>query len=404
MPISDAAAKLSLLRAPFSSGILHSAAYASAGSMEIHTMQRFVLALMIATTLSIRSAEPTTLAIGASAPDFNLKGVDDKMYSLKDFAQAKILVVLFTSNHCPTAQAYEERIKKLVDDYKAKGVALVGINPNSPKGLRLDELGYTDLGDTLDDMKLRAAEKKFNFPYVDDGDTQATAIAYGCKVTPHAFVFDAERKLRYVGRIDDNEREELAKTFDLRNALEAMVAGKEVEVNETKCFGCSTKWANKEASVKAWMEKIAKEPVAVEMVDEEGLKALRKNENGKYRLVNFWATTCGPCVTEFPELITINRMYRHRNFEMVTVAANFPDQKEEVLKFLQKEQASCKNLLFGGTDKYKLMAAFDKDWDCSLPYTVLINPKGEVVYKKNGAIDELELRRAIVNVVGRMIK
>ncbi len=92
----------------------------------------------------------------------------------------------------------------------------------------------------------------------------------------------------------------------------------------------------------------------------------------------------------------INRMYRHRAFEMVTVAANFPDENIEVLAFLTKQQSSGKNLIFGTTEKYKLMEAFDPDWNNALPYTMLISPTGEVLYKQQGAIDPLELKRVIV--------
>src|SRR5579863_1932271 len=259
----------------------------------------------------------TPLAIGASAPDFSLPGVDGKTYSLADFAQAKLLVVLFTSNHCPTAQAYEGRVKELVTEYKPKGLALVGIQPNSPRGLRIDELGYTELGDSFADMKLRAQERQFNFPYVDDGQTQQTAKAYGCKATPHVFLFDAERKLRYQGRIDDSERPQYVKTHDLRDAIDALFAGEEVKVKTTPAFGCSTKWASKEASIKKFMERLATEPVTVTPVDEAGLAGLSRNEAGKLRLVNFWSTTCGPCLEEMPDLVDIFRMYRHRAFEMV---------------------------------------------------------------------------------------
>ena len=131
-------------------------------------------------------------------------------------------------------------------------------------------------------------------------------------------------------------------------------------------------------------------------MDAAGLKELRNNDSGKVRLVNFWATWCGPCITEFPDLITINRMYRHRAFELVTVSANYPDEKKEVLAFLQKRQASCRNLLFGVTDKYKLMEAFDSKWDGALPYTILLGPDGDVLYRNQKAIDPLELKRAIV--------
>ena len=342
-----------------------------------------------------------TLPIGASAPDFSLPGVDGKTYTLADFKDAKILVVLFTSNHCPTAQAYEGRVKKIVEEYGPKGVALVAIQPNSAKGLRLDEQGYTEYGDSFQDMKVRAKERAFNFPYIDDGETQATAKAYGCKATPHAFVFDAARKLCYAGRIDDSERPEYIKVNDLRNALDAMLAGREVEVKTTPAFGCSTKWASKEESIKKWMQQVAAEPVSVSTIDEAGLAALAKNDSGKLRLVNFWSTTCVPCLEEMPDLVDINRMYRHRAFEMVTVAANYPDEKEDVEKMLKKFACSARNYLLAGTDKYKQLAAFDKEWDAALPYTVLLGTDGKVLYKANGKINPVELRKRIVDTLGR---
>src|ERR1700748_1718842 len=111
-----------------------------------------------------------TLAIGAAAPDFNLPGIDGKTYTLTSFKSAKVLVVVFMCNHCPTSQAYENRVIKLTSDYGPKGVSVVAINPNNPASLRLDELGYSDLGDSFDEMKIRANDAKFNFPYLYDGD------------------------------------------------------------------------------------------------------------------------------------------------------------------------------------------------------------------------------------------
>jgi len=143
---------------------------------------------------------PPTLAIGSTAPDFTLPGADGRDWSLADFKGAKALVVIFNCNHCPTAQAYEGRIKKLVEDYKPLGAAIIAISPNDPKSIRLDELGYTDLSDTLAEMKTRAKDENFNFPYLYDGDSEKVSKAFGPVATPHAFVFGADRKLRYAGR------------------------------------------------------------------------------------------------------------------------------------------------------------------------------------------------------------
>ncbi|WP_240613017.1 redoxin domain-containing protein [Chitinophaga parva] len=339
-----------------------------------------------------------TLAIGSPAPDFNLQDVSGKTYSLAAFKNAKVLVVVFTCNHCPTAQAYEDRLIKLTSDYKNKGVAVVAINPNDNKALRLDELDFSDLGDSFEDMKVRAREKHFNFPYLYDGETQAVAHRYGPVATPHVFVFDAARKLRYNGRFDDTESPfKTPVTNDARNAIDALLAGKEVPVKTTKIFGCSVKWAEKRDGVARAKAEWAKEPVTVDSIDVKGIQELVKNTGDKLRLINVWATWCGPCTKEFPDFMDMYHMYRDRDFEFISISADNAAKSAQVLKFLQKQGASCKNYQFTLDDKYKLIEAIDTSWQGALPYTLLVEPGGKVVYKMEGAIDPYLLKKTIVN-------
>jgi peroxiredoxin len=350
------------------------------------------------------SEEPKTLEIGERSPDFNLPGVDGREYRLADFAKADILVVVFTCNHCPTAQAYEERIKKMAADYKEKGVALVVISPNDPCAVRLDELGYSDMSDSFEEMKIRAKDKGFKFPYLYDGDKQEVSRVYGPVATPHVFIFDKERKLRYVGRVDDSEKLDRVKSQDARNVIDTLLAGKAVPVEMTRPFGCSIKWSSKRESVKKAFETWAKENVGLEMINADGIKELAKNDSGKLRLVSVWATWCGCCGAEFDKLVTINRMYRGREFEIVTISADSPDRKDKVLSFLKKQQASCKNYLFDSEDKYQLMEAADKNSLGGIPYTLLIQPGGKIIYRHVGLIEPLELKKAIVETLGRYYK
>jgi len=346
--------------------------------------------------------EPETLAIGATAPDFSLPGVDGKTYTLGDFRNSEILVIIFTANHCPTAQAYEDRIKDLADAYPADKVQVVAISPNSTDALCLEELGYSDLGDSFEEMKIRAADKAFNFPYLYDGDKQETALAYGPIATPHVFIFDSERHLRFTGRIDDMEDPYKEPTHqDTRNAIEALLKGEPVPVEKTKVFGCSIKWASKSE----WKKKLDNDwknrPVELDTLDDSGLRTILSNSSDNYRLVNIWATWCGPCIIEFPEFVVIQRMYGNRNFECISISVDKPAKKDNTLKFLKEKQAAFSNYIYNSDDSYAFIQAVDSDWYGSIPYTMLIAPGGEVVYRHTGIIDHLEVNKVIISKLGR---
>ena len=342
------------------------------------------------------SAAHPILALGSVAPDFSLPGVDGKTHSLSDYASSPVLVVVFMCNHCPIAQMYEQRVQALTDDYRDKGVAVVAIQPNDPKAIRIDELDSSDISDSLDEMKIRFEYKHWRYTYLYDGDTQSVTRAYGPQATPHVFVFDKDRKLRYEGRMDNNYRKELVKTQNARDAIDAVLAGREVAVKHTGVFGCSTKWQEKSAQRIAALHKIEEQPITVDMATADDLKKLRENSSKRMTLISFWATWCGSCIDEFADLEDTYLMYKVRDFDLVTVSANMPDEKESVLRMLKKKMATSKNLLFNSTDTEALQKAFDPTWESAVPYTILLDANGKVLYKNLGTVDILELRRTIL--------
>lgn len=377
----------------------------------MHLRALLLSCLMIIPAMVLCAQNPDgfkELNIGDAAPDFKLIGIDDRMMTLADFKDAKLLAVVFTSNHCPVSHAAEPRLIQLYQEYKDKGFGVVAINPNHPDGLRPDELGYSKYGDSFPEMKLYAKDMGFPFPFLYDGETQSTAMAYGCLATPHVFLFDQERKLRYKGWIDDCRFPDakFVKKPDLRNAVAALTEGKPVPVEVTNPIGCSTKWRMKQTEVAKDHAKWESWPVSIESIDSAGVAKLRANQTGKYRLINVWSTGCAPCVEEFPALVSVARRMGMRPFELVTISTDLPQNKARAEEFLRKQKAGLPGHLKAGlaaegrgTNSYlfsepgadSLIQALDPEWKGPEPHTILVAPGGKIVFRHTGLIREGEL-------------
>lgn len=361
-----------------------------------------------------------TLSIGDAAPDFTLPGIDGRNWSLSDFAEHDILMVLFTSNHCPTSHGIEGRLKKLRADLRGESFGLVAINPNHPDGLRLDELGFGEFNDSFEEMKPYAEQQGWDFPYLYDGDKQLTARAYGCLATPHVFIFDQDRRLRYAGRFDDSRYadESTVKSPDARNAIEDLLAGRPVATALTKPHGCSTKWREKKAGNLAVEEGWKDLPVTMDRIDAKGLAALRANPTNKYRLFNVWATWCAPCVEEFPLLVSLSRQFDMRDFELITVTVDDVKQQAKAQAFLERMHAglspngqrllkregsgrTTNHYLFTEASTDALFAALDDQAPGPIPHTVLVAPGGKIVWRHNGVIDRAAAVAAIADAMTR---
>jgi peroxiredoxin len=378
----------------------------------------FAFAATAATALAADPPTPPVLAIGSPVPDFSLPGIDGKTYTLGDFSSAKVLCLIFTCNHCPDAIAAAPRMQQIHEAYKDKGVAVVCINSSSPLGLTPDELGYGAHGDTFEEMTPFAKENGFTMPYLCDGETQTLTTAVGAQSTPHVFIFGQDRKLAYTGRMDDAQRKAgpVEKSY-VKDALDAILAGQPVKEPVTRSFGCSTKWLWKkdwrEKDQKAWEAKT----VTVDKLDEETAKKLRANASGNVRVINFWSTTCVPCMVEFPELVDAYRRFQNRDFDFISISLDPPSDQAKVQKFLQKqhlalsdktkpstekEGRTSNNYIYAGENPDKLAEAIDKEWTGAQPHTVIISPKGEIVWRQAGQVEGVELRRQIVKALEGM--
>ena len=339
------------------------------------------------------------LPIGSTLPEFSLLGTDGKRHTPKEYAHAKVLVVMFESNHCPASIAYEHRMQELYEAYRKRGVQVVAINPNNPQAVRLNELGYTDMTDSFEEMKRRAAFMDLPWPYLYDGETQALSMKMGAVATPHIFVFDQDRKLRYQGGIDDSRAVAKVKERYAANAIDALLTGRPVSVAETRALGCSTKWiATSLAGVEEEMKTIQASPVTVSPIDQAGVKALRDNASSqKTLLVSFWQTGNPASRAQFKDLQTTYRMYNgsRRPMEMVTVSTDAAANGAAVLDVLKREYATTRNTQLA-TDVAAAQAAFGVKWNTAQPFTAVIGPDGKVLYQKEGRVDIYEVRRVIL--------
>lgn len=360
----------------------------------------------------------TNLEIGDKAPDFSLPGTDGTTYTLNDFSGSDILVVYFTGTHCPTSHGAMGRMLQFVEDFSDESFQFVAINPNHSSGLRPDEFGHTDYDETFADSKRYAEDYGWTFPFLYDGDTQSVARAYGCLATPHVLIFDRDRKLRYNGRFDDSRFADAAtvKSPDARNAVEAMLAGKPVPVETTRPHGCSTKWRERSLHVVEEEQEWQGREATLEEIDAKGVAALRANGTEKLRLINVWATWCGPCVEEFPDLTAIARKFSRREFELITISLDQPSHAERAREFLGKHRAvmsdklsksvakegrTSNNYIYTGSSVDDLAEVLDPDWPGPIPYSILVDQKGNVLYRKLGKIDPEVVRNQILETLTR---
>lgn len=378
-------------------------------------MKTLLLSLLLCASVAQGQRTPPVLEIGSDLPHFSLKGIDGKVHTPADYKDARILCFIFTSNHCPSSVKAAPLMADLAKDYADKPVQIIAISSNSHEALRPDEMGHSPYGDTYEEMKPFADHWGWTFPYLYDADTQSFAIACGAQSTPHVFIFDQARKLRYSGRIADLERN--SPTI-LKNhvsaAFDSLLAGDEISEPVTRAIGCSTKWLSKKDSVvadqKTWEEK----PVTLAELDAKLAAKLRENQSGNVRMINFWSTTCGPCVAEFPLLVDTYRRFQLRNMDFISISLDPIEDKDKVRDFLEsrhaaladntvksmkKEARASNNYIWSEPNADRLAEALYPEWTGALPLTIILAPGGEVLWTSADEVDPVELRSALIKAL-----
>ena len=313
--------------------------------------------------------------VGDAAPVWTgLMGIDGKRKGIDDYKQADILVLAFTCNHCPVATMYEGRFIQFVRDYQKKGVAFVALSVS------------TLPADGLDNMKKRADEKGFNFDYLHDPG-QAIGRAYGATVTPHLFVLNKARRIAYMGAFDDKMNPASVTRHYVRDAVDALLAGKQPEITETRQFGCAISYglAGGETVGGAANPPAGKKPaptgtVTLRTVNPAGYTAELKKHRGKVIVVDFWATWCIPCLKEFPHTIEWDKKFHDKG--LVVISMNMDDTDKDsrtaALEFLKKQNATTINLHSSLGGEEAAMKAFSIS-DGALPHFKIYGRDGKLL-------------------------
>lgn len=347
------------------------------------------------------------LVLGDQPPDFKLPGIDGKDHSLSEYSKAEILAILFTCNHCPTSRAFEQMVIDMVKKYSDRSFQLVAISPNDPGAVRPDEVASSDLGDSFEEMKIRAADMKYNFPYLYDGDTQKAAMSYGAVVTPQIFIFDKDRKLRYTGAIEDDRGGGGAS-----DAIDAILSGSEISVPMTHPYGCSTKWGFKRMFVDEQNDTWDKKPVDLNEITSDELVSLKKNDSWMLRLICVWSLEDKSCQDQFDKLIYLRRIYEFRPLELITVNCDPINRKEQVLEFLKKNRAALAdpspeipnrppaNFIYSG-EITGLWKALDLNHTASSPVSLIIAPENRILLQQDKKLDVMAIRKKLAQLLSQ---
>ena len=336
---------------------------------------------------------------GKEYPIFRLKGTDGNFYEQTSFDGKDFVSIVLYSNHCRISQSFEELIKETAEILLADNSILILVSPNHEKSIYPDELAYSDLGDSYNDMIIRYKERNFNFPFLYDGENQTIANQLDASSTPHAYLFNKQRKLIYSGRIGDYSEPKNTAKSDLLICYRKARNGTAKQSFSTKVHGTAIKGKQKVHLADEVRRRYSEEKIVVRHVKEKTLNFFLKYNTGKPYLCYLWSPNDEESRANLLYLSEIYKIFRKRGLRIFTISVDKDERK--TIEFLEKAQMSSTNLIIPGDQVSPIAAFLPDDTTTITPLTILFNSKNVPIHNKVGMVEPLIIKRLVLDEMNK---
>ncbi len=331
-------------------------------------------------------------------PAFSLRATNGEIYSQSDFNDKKVIGIVFLSNHCKVSQLFQNHLMVLTRKY-SKNVVIIAVSPNYEQSILPDELAYSDLGDSFQDMVKRANRMKYNFPYLYDGNDQNLTKEIGAKITPTIYLYNQDRELFYSGRIGNIDSPDNMETSEVNQAISSLLIGEKTSFKRTKVFGTAIKTKNHLLVAEQVRQRYADEKVRLSEADARKLNFYLTHNTRKPKLFYVWQTNDGKTRDNLIKLSFLYKIFRKRGLKLITVCIAKKNEKERIVEFLENSQLSSTNFIVYGHHISPLASIIPDEVEKVTPYYRLLSSRGDKLLGSHGEISTDSLRIEIVKAL-----
>lgn len=338
--------------------------------------------------------------------EFSLMGVDYKTYTNKDLNGLNGTLLVFLSNHCKFSQTFQQFLVHSNRKWNNQGIKLIAISPNHEKAILPDEMAFSEVGDSFEEMVLRAKTQNYNFAYIYDGKNQIITKSIETKITPSAYLFDSQGELVYSGRIGDHEMPNDYEKSELHQNIVKLINKEKVEYNRTKIHGTAIKFKKDIRFAENLAKRYAEETIRLNYADERKLNFFIEQETNYPRFFYVWSLENNPDVTRenLIKISTVYKIFRKRGIKVFTVCICKPEDQSKVLEILKQTQLSSLNFYTGGTEVSKLVTLRSQEGKRITPFCRIIQGDNSLAYGKNDLLDIKVLKREFLYTLNKKRK